>query len=100
MLNAHSSDPYRAGPQTGWDAAWLEVEHQAEHWDTPDHGDTGHLIAEALRAAALIGRAGGLRCEHRGGSASVPAAVLHLLDGSAARRPPPMPEAQQPPSAA
>jgi DNA-binding response OmpR family regulator len=21
-------------------AAWLEVGHQAQHWDTPDHGDT------------------------------------------------------------
>ena len=43
----------------------LEFEHQAEHWDTPDHGDTGHLIASALRAAVDIARSGGLRCEHR-----------------------------------
>jgi len=43
----------------------LEFEHQAEHWDTPDHGETGHLIASALRAAVDIAQSGGLRCEHR-----------------------------------
>ncbi len=43
----------------------LEFEHQAEHWDTPEHGETGHLIAQALRAAVEIARAGGLNCEHR-----------------------------------
>ena len=42
-----------------------EIEHQAMHWDSPDHGQTGHLIAEALRAAVHIARAGGLHCEHR-----------------------------------
>ena len=46
----------------------LELEHQAEHWDTPAHGETGHLIAQALRAAADIARTGGLQCEHRHGS--------------------------------
>jgi len=45
----------------------LEFEHQAEHWDTPDHGETGHLIAQALRAAVEIARDGGLQCEHRQG---------------------------------
>ena len=45
--------------------ALQEFEHQAEHWDTPDHGQTGHLIAEALRAAVEIARDGGLQCEHR-----------------------------------
>jgi hypothetical protein len=43
----------------------LEFEHQAEHWDTPEHAETGHLVAEALRAAVEIARGGGLRCEHR-----------------------------------
>jgi hypothetical protein len=43
----------------------LEFEHQAEHWDTPDHGEVGHLIAEALRAAVEVARAGGLKCDHR-----------------------------------
>jgi hypothetical protein len=55
----------QAGYQAGWDAALREIEHQAVHWDTPEHGDTGHLIAEALRVAASIGRGGGLQCEHR-----------------------------------
>jgi hypothetical protein len=54
----HSTTP-------GWLAALEEIEHQAVHWDTPDHGPTGHLIAEALRAAVEIARTGGLRCEHR-----------------------------------
>lgn len=49
----------------GWEAALLEFEHQAEHWDTPDHGETGHLIAQALLAAVEIAQAGGLQCEHR-----------------------------------
>jgi hypothetical protein len=49
----------------GWLAALEEIEHQALHWDTPDHGPTGHLIAEALRSAVDIARHGGLRCEHR-----------------------------------
>jgi hypothetical protein len=44
----------------------LEIEHQAEHWDTADHGETGHLIAQAFREAIEIARAGGLKCEHRG----------------------------------
>lgn len=43
----------------------LEFEHQAEHWDTPEHGETGHLIAQALRAAVEIARGGGLKCKHR-----------------------------------
>jgi hypothetical protein len=43
----------------------LEFEHQAEHWDTPEHGETGHLIAQALRAAVDIARGGGLDCKHR-----------------------------------
>ena len=61
----------RAGPEAaasaraGWEMALLEFEHQAEHWDTPDHGETGHLIAQALRAAVEIARDGGLQCEHR-----------------------------------
>ena len=59
---------FRAGARAGWDAALREIAHQAEHWDTPEHGETGHLIAQALRAAADIARTGGLRCEHRHGS--------------------------------
>ena len=63
---------FGTGAQAGWEAALLEIEHQAVHWDTPDHGQVGHLIAEALRAAVAIARTGGLQCEHRGGSASLP----------------------------
>lgn len=51
--------------QPGWEAALHEIEHQAQHWDTPEHGDLGHVIAEALRSAVDIARAGGLACEHR-----------------------------------
>jgi hypothetical protein len=46
----------------------LEFEHQAEHWDTPEHGEIGHLIAQALRAGVDIARGGGLKCEHRWGN--------------------------------
>src|SRR5438132_1614325 len=53
---------YRPGAGVGWRAAMLEFEHQAEHWDTPEHGETGHLIAQGLRAAVGIARA---ECEHR-----------------------------------
>jgi hypothetical protein len=66
----------RAGPEAaastraGWLAALEEIEHQAVHWDTPDHGPTGHLIAQALRAAVEIARDGGLHCEHRQGDKS------------------------------
>lgn len=56
---------FRTGAKTSWETALLEIEHQAEHWDTPDHGETGHLIAQALLAAVDIARAGGLQCEHR-----------------------------------
>ena len=58
-----ASSPTTRG--VGWEAALQEIEHQAEHWDTPEHGEVGHLIAEALRSAAEIARAGGLDCEHR-----------------------------------
>ncbi len=60
----------------GWEAAMLEFEHQADHWDTPDHRETGRLIASALRAAVDIARTGGLACEHRPGSL--------LIDGPSA----------------
>jgi hypothetical protein len=46
-------------------AALQDIEHQAQHWDTPDHGVIGHFIAQALRAAVDIARGGGLECEHR-----------------------------------
>jgi len=49
----------------GWEAALREIEHQAEHWATPDHRELGVLIAEALRSAVAIARGGGLACEHR-----------------------------------
>src|SRR5450759_3366522 len=32
-----------ASTRAGWLAALEEIEHQALHWDTPDHGPTGHL---------------------------------------------------------
>src|SRR3954453_12182476 len=54
------SPPYKSA---GWAAALHELEHQATHWDTPDHGETGHLIAQALRAAIDIARDGGLQCD-------------------------------------
>jgi hypothetical protein len=63
---------FRAAARNGWDAALLEIEHQAEHWDTPNHGETGRLIAAALRSAVDIARAGGLRCEHRYGQSDHP----------------------------
>jgi hypothetical protein len=66
--------------QVGWEAALLELEHQAEHWNTPDHGQVGYLLAQALRAAVDIARTGGLRCEHRNGSAGVHPAVLQVIE--------------------
>ncbi len=65
MAWVQSKHRFRPGAPAGWKAARLEIEHQAEHWDTPDHGETGHLIAQALRAAIDIAQSGGLRCEHR-----------------------------------
>jgi hypothetical protein len=62
-LKAQTTPPVFRG--SGWAALLQEFEHQATHWDTPDHGETGHLIAEALRAAVYIARNGGLQCEHR-----------------------------------
>ena len=50
---------------SGWESALQELEHQAEHWDTPDHGEIGFFIAQSLRAAVDIARAGGLDCEHQ-----------------------------------
>src|SRR5438105_14823334 len=58
-----ATERFDAGARTGWEAAMLEIEHQAEHWDTPDHGETGYLIASALRSAVEIARGGGLHCE-------------------------------------
>jgi len=46
-------------------AILAEIEHQADHWDTPEHGWLGHIIAEALRAAVDVTMAGGLQCQHR-----------------------------------
>jgi hypothetical protein len=65
MAWLESKHRFRPGAPVGWEAARLEFEHQAEHWDTPDHGLTGHLIASALRAAVDIAQSGGLHCEHR-----------------------------------
>jgi hypothetical protein len=65
MTSSESKKRVVAGALAGWEAAMLEFEHQAEHWDTPDHRETGHLVASALRAAVDIARSGGLECEHR-----------------------------------
>ena len=70
------------GPEVGWEAALLEIEHQAEHWATPEHGQVGELIAAALRASVQIARAGGLNCEHRGAPASAPVRTLQLIEGT------------------
>jgi hypothetical protein len=100
MRAPHPNDDRLTGLQAGWEAALLEIEHQAEHWDTPDHGQVGYLLAQALRAAAEIARSGGLQCEHRGGSAGAPATVLQVIEGTPALAPLQPPAAQQPPSAA
>jgi hypothetical protein len=63
--DARNKHRFQPEAPVGWAAALLEFEHQAEHWDTPDHGETGHFIAQALRAAVDIAESGGLRCEHR-----------------------------------
>lgn len=65
MASLEGNHRFRPGAPAGWEAARLEFEHQAQHWDTPDHGETGHLIAAALRAAVDIAQSGGLRCDHR-----------------------------------
>ena len=93
------SSHFGADAQVGWEAALLEIEHQAEHWDTPDHGQIGFLIAQALRAAVDIARTGGLRCEHRGGAASVPATVLQVIQRTPALAPLQPPSAHRPTAA-
>jgi hypothetical protein len=55
--------PADGGSAAGWAAALGEIEHQAAHWDTPDHGDVGKLLAAVLRSAVEIARAGGLMCD-------------------------------------
>jgi hypothetical protein len=100
-MPAPSGSPeFNTGTQVGWDAALLEIEHQAEHWDTPDHGQVGYLIAQALRAAVEIARTGGLQCAHRGGSTGVPATVLQVLERTPALAPLPPPDAPRPTAAA
>jgi hypothetical protein len=94
------SPAFTTGTQVGWAAALLEIEHQAEHWETPDHGQVGSLIAQALRAAVDIARTGGLRCEHRGGAADVPETVLRVIEGTPGLASRQEPEVQPPPSAA
>lgn len=83
---------FTLGVQVGWTAALLEIEHQADHWATPEHGDTGRLIAEALRAAAAIARTGGLRCAHRGGTADLRPIAAEIFDRIPFTRPAPPPE--------
>jgi hypothetical protein len=100
MRAPHPNDDQLTSLQAGWEAALLEIEHQAEHWDTPNHGQAGYLIAQALRAAVEIARTGGLCCEHRVGAASVPETVGQAMAGSPAVAPLQAPAAQQPPSAA
>src|SRR5690349_19766325 len=63
MLRSRTHRRSPAYKGAGWAAALDELEHQATHWDTPDHGETGHLIAQALRAAVDIARNGGLQCD-------------------------------------
>jgi hypothetical protein len=98
-VSGRASVPTR-GVDVGWEAALLEIEHQAEHWDEPEHGEVGYLIAQALRAAVDIARNGGLRCEHRGGSETAPDAVVQVVERSQALAPLKVPGAQRPPSAA
>jgi hypothetical protein len=64
--------------KTGRDAAVDDIEHQAEHWASVDHGQVGQFIAAVLRAAAGITRSGGLRCEHYGGTTSVAESLFNL----------------------
>ena len=98
---AKDQHQFSAGARAGWEAALLEIEHQAEHWDTLDHGQTGYLLARALRAAVDVAREGGLRCEHRGGAAAALEHVLRVVQASEAAPPPPAAgSAAQPPSAA
>jgi hypothetical protein len=56
---------YSVEAKIGFEAALQEIEHQADHWDTPEHRATGHLIAEALRSSVSIARDGGVQCHHR-----------------------------------
>jgi len=74
--------------QIGWEAALLEIEHQAEHRATSEHADVGLIIAGALRSAAQIARAGGLRREHRD-TGMVQAVLLRLASAKLARSAPP-----------
>jgi hypothetical protein len=75
---------FRPGAPSSWEAARREFEHQAQHWDTPDHGETGHLIAQALRAAVDIAQSGGLHCDHRQSSRPVARADASTPQGHAA----------------
>jgi len=67
MLRSEARQRSPGHKRAGWVAALHEFEHQAVHWDTPDHGEIGHLIAQALRAAIDIARDGGLQCDGCGG---------------------------------
>ena len=93
------SPEFNVGTQVGWAAALLEIEHQAEHWGTPDHGQVGYLIAQALRAAVEIARTGGLQCAHRGGAASMPETVLQVIQRTPALAPLQPPGAHRPTAA-
>jgi hypothetical protein len=35
--SAGGGPAFHAAAQAGWEATLLEIEHQAEHWATPDH---------------------------------------------------------------
>jgi hypothetical protein len=78
----------------------LEIEHQAEHWDEPEHGEVGHLIAQALRAAVDIARCGGLQCEHRGASEPARDPAVQVVERSHGPAPLKGRGAQRPSSAA
>jgi hypothetical protein len=65
MARREGNLEFSAEAKIGFEAALQEIEHQAEHWDTPQPRATGHLIAEALRSSVSIARDGGLQCGHR-----------------------------------
>ena len=65
MPRTEGAPQFSTEARIGFEIALREVEHQAEHWDTADHGPTGHLIAEALRSSVDIARNGGVDCKHR-----------------------------------
>src|SRR5437764_10326895 len=62
---AANSRPLRADKRAGRHAAMVESGIRLSTWDTTEHGETGYLIAQALRVAVDMAGAGGLKCEYR-----------------------------------